>query len=97
MDSKDSTWFVQTYCPMDVKVNHNIRTIDMMSQQYQIAGGGTTVSMTLAQTALENLILQAKLGNEEIARARDRADYPNVQAAYDAYITLLALSKKYDN
>lgn len=96
MDSKDSTWFVQTYSPMDVKINHDIRTVDMMTQQYQIAGGGSTISLTLAQQSFENLVLQAKIGNEELARARDRVEYPNVQAAYDAYIMLLALSKKYD-
>ena len=100
MDNKDSEWFVRTFNPLECKVDHDLRTIDTMStgafRQYQMVGGGSTITLKLAQQSFENLVIQAKIGNEEIARARDRVGYPNVQAAYDAYITLLALSKKYD-
>ena len=52
--------------------------------------------MKLAGTSLQHLVQSAQIGEDEIERARVRADHPNVQAAYDAYITMLALSKQYD-
>jgi hypothetical protein len=100
MDSKDTEWFTKTYCPFECRVDHDVRSIDIMStgqfRQYQMMGGGSTITLKFAQGTLETLIMDAKIGQEELARARVRVDYPNVQAAYDAYITLLALSTKYD-
>jgi hypothetical protein len=97
MDSKDVMWFTKMFYPLECKVDYDIHNVDTIGgMQYQIAGSGSTVEIKFAQQAFESLVLHAKIGVEEIERARERVAHPNVQAAYDAYITLLALSKTYD-
>ena len=89
--------FVNTYNVTDLSIDHNYGTLqNAYGPSYHYSTGESTVSMKLAGTSLQHLMQSAQIGEDEIERARTRADHPNVRAAYDAYITLLALSKKYD-
>jgi hypothetical protein len=96
MDNKEAMWFHANYNIHEVNFKEDIRTFDDGPMTYQIMGDKSTVSITMPKLAFERLVLNSKIGFEELERARARTDHPNVQDAYDAYITLLALSTKYD-
>lgn len=96
MDNKDAQWFHANYNVQAVTYDQDIRSFDDGPMTYQIMGDNSTVTIKVPKQSFELLVLNAKIGFDEIARARERASHPNVQEAYDAYITLLALSTKYD-
>jgi hypothetical protein len=96
MDNNEAMWFHANYNIKEVSIQDDIRSFDDGPYKYQIHGDRGTVTMKIPTLSFERLVLNAKIGFDEVQRARDRADHPNVQEAYDAYITLLALSTKYD-
>lgn len=96
MDSQDANWFHKNYSILEFSYQTDIRTFNDGPQRFQIQGDNDTVIMKMPKVAFERLVLESKIGLEELRRARDRADKPNVQEAYDAYIMLHALSKNYD-
>jgi hypothetical protein len=96
MDSKEAMWFHANYNIQEFTIQDDIRSFDDGPMTYQIRGDRGTATIKLPTLAVERLVQNAKIGFDELERARARADHPNVQEAYDAYITLLALSTKYD-
>lgn len=97
MTNKEISEFCSRYSITDFSIDHQIGTLEnSYGPSYKYSTGETLITLKFLNRQLEALMSDAQIGAEELERARVRVDHPNVQAAYDAYITLLALTKQYD-
>lgn len=91
-----STWFRDTFEPISIDVDTGTIEVPIGYGSYtRIASGNARVTIKLNVKSFESLIVAAKIGQEETMRRIATEQHPNVQAAYEEYLTLLALTQKY--
>ena len=66
MDNKDAVWFHSNYNVQAVTYDQDIRTFDNGPMTYQIMGDNSTVTIKVPKLAFERLVLNAKIGFEEV-------------------------------
>lgn len=97
MTEEQIQWFNDNFRPLHITVNSD-------QQEFVAAGGvhhryngdASTVTVKFTKHTFEQLVHNAQVGSEETARREEMALLPNVQAAYNEYLTLLSLSRRYD-
>ena len=96
MDNSQLNEFFKTYRVLNYNVAQDSRDITYAGKQFGFYAGPSLVTISLETTAFAKLVSDSAIAEHELRMQDIRAKNSAAQEAYDHYLTIIALTSKYD-